>query len=808
MSAVPNNSAPSPQDVAKALVDAAEKLTVAVQLKPVTFQISVHYLGADRIKQQANVYTCKFELLKESSPPARQVPPPNDNVPPAARANPGTTVVAAAEVIGNTLREIEKTAAGKMNPLAVAGIPSSDGGTNADPAADDVYRVQILDNHAMSLADVNRGGSSNTGLLGTLGDTVSRPANYAANSWALDVQPAVPFRVIVRKFVGDAQVDLDPDDKLELQFQIKDPIEEYDQNDGRRWQFFRSMYRTFNRSEKNPNPGDDNALKRFKGVRTPSATKPGVLPSEVIKIAPVKSPPVEAEAAGTPGSVNFGDLSKASDHWQGGMRCPVNIIDGVADGTGVKRKVGVFDYAFCPPPVGGDNYRFLFSLLGNVDRKQGGAKKDVRAQNANGAPVKVVDDQKREVKPGVCYTTGRFVIWRKTEFTLAVLCNNATINGVTWATVTDIYRKVFVEVTAPVHSCTVAIADWLTVLRAKYGNRAEFNNNAQMQTDFARQMVPQSLIDDGTYQDTLAQDDPGDLTRAMIKHMCDKRPSAIVGATVAAPQDNAAQAISTERNGLFVLLCREFDPSGSTMGAYCGDRIFYMHEVGNTPSTTSTTAHELGHALWLRHSHTERTRTIYVDSANTPSVIQQTNGGDNGVFIDHDHHDAYACLMSYTRPITAEPCAACALNLRGYDCVDLRKTNFYKKWQKDHLGSWTITHARMENWTLGGVNVNLLTLRETIACANGATINLRALGRATNFVDRGGNNNVGRANVSIGQLPADVTWSVATVSGGGAGTITQDPGTTSARFVATHTGVVRVTFKRFDITATANITIT
>ena len=777
------------------------------KLLPVKYQISLHYLGANRVAHQGTVYNCTFELLKENGAQARQAEPANDNVPPAARADPGATLVAAPAAIGNVLREVTKyvmngdkpkMAGGKpvVNPAALPGIPLRLGGTNVDPAADDVYRIRIVDKHGIAAADVNAPTDA-VGMLGTMGDTVSRPANYDTRNWSGELTPAVPFRVVIAKFVGPVQVDVEAKDALELQLEIKDPKEEYDQNDGKRWQFFRNFYRTYNRSGKNPNPGDDNASKTFRGARTPSAKQPGALPSLVIKTIDYVSPPVAAEAAGAANAVPFASLKAATDHWQGGMRGKVQVVDGPAGVGGVKKKIGVFDFAFMPPPVGGDNYRFLLTLLGEVDDKKKTPKRDVREQVVHGAAVTVVDDQGREIKPGVAYTTGRFVIWRRIDFSFIVFVNNTTLAGVNWATVISKYRKCFVEITQPARSYNATQADWIGVLRQKYGNHAAFTNNAQMTTDFARQLVPAALITDHTYGGFT---DQFDLAQRMITMACGK-----VAPVIGAPVNNAAQ---TDGNGLFMMLSRKANPAETIMGAYIGDRMFYMFEVGNTPSTTSTTAHELGHALYLRHSHTSRTDAVYVDVTNTPTMVEFTNGKEDAVFQGHDHADAYACLMSYTRPITAEPCAACVMGLRHYDMVAVRKTKTYQSWNRSKIASYEIVRGTMQNWAVGGVNKNLLTLNAAFTVANGGQANLFGLGPVVAFVDRGGSNVTGRANFTLGQAAGDVTWSVATVSGGGTATVTQDPGTGSAILRGTHTGVVRITFKRFDITTTAQCNVT
>ena len=90
------------------------------------------------------------------------------------------------------------------------------------------------------------------------------------------------------------------------------------------------------------------------------------------------------------------------------------------------------------------------------------------------------------------------------------------------------------------------------------------------------------------------------------------------------------------------------------------------------PYATSTCAHEFGHVKSLRHAHTNALPVWYI-GPGAPVQTLLVDPNNNNQPLDHDSKDAFACLMSYTRPINAEPCGFCALSMRFYDRVEIQK---------------------------------------------------------------------------------------------------------------------------------------
>ena len=87
-------------------------------------------------------------------------------------------------------------------------------------------------------------------------------------------------------------------------------------------------------------------------------------------------------------------------------------------------------------------------------------------------------------------------------------------------------------------------------------------------------------------------------------------------------------------------------------------------------------AHEIGHALYLRHSYDvdfalETREFKGSQQQGEPERIKLIwpayPRGSRAYVRDHDQADALGCLMSQTRPLDAEPCGLCTLTLRFYN---------------------------------------------------------------------------------------------------------------------------------------------
>ncbi|MDX2119087.1 MAG: hypothetical protein SFY96_12980 [Planctomycetota bacterium] len=647
MSQAPTNS------VANALLGAVAEQTVAVQLKPVRLQITVYFMGSKRIKHANGKYRCKYRLLKEGASAAA--------ITPSARADPGTSELAPLAVIGNVVHGVAATAVG-----AKPALPAANGGTNANPDPDDIYRIEVVDNHAVPSGDLNA----------VFGGALSKPGSYTAANWVQDVKPAVPFRIVVRKFVGDTQVALDKDDEIEAIVEVKDPKEEFAQTDGNRRAFLNGFFAKYNRKDLNPTTGDDNALARFAGIREGSAAYPGVKAPEHLRKIEGDVAPKVIEAAPANDSVIFDNLKKPDPL---GTARAVFPCKKVKDSLASNMEVGVADFALIAGPTSGDNYRFLISLRAKLKGAAGG-KADPRELKLNGVPVQLVDDQNRPIPAKMCYTTGRMVTWRKLHIRLLVTCNGLNAGAIDFNSIRETYRRSFIEVDGPVNTFNITWQVWRDAIRTRYGAGADpwFNdaNQVALQAAYANGLIPGTFTADPLFRFTPGgpqynfdlDPDVHAITRYLINRACDGNAPQLTN-----PNGNDQVTFARpDSDGMFLLLARRGSPdtTDSTLGEYIGDRIFYMYDSpGNPADTIDTCAHEMGHALYLSHSLTHRKRVVWGPTGNNVNVMEATS---NCAINDHDQADAASCLMAYisSSHLTVypyHPCGACALCLRYYD---------------------------------------------------------------------------------------------------------------------------------------------
>lgn len=715
----------------KAQAGQTDKKTV-LQLKPVKYKVTLLFMGRQRIKRaKGSDYNCSYELKTEDD-----------------------AMVFGLTPVPNRVREQNPD-----DPSKKAATPLDKGGSTDKPKSELVYKVMILDPHGTR-------ESENLQLLGNDGDNISNVKYYDDRGWMPDVKPALPFRAVVRKYIGDEQVDMDKD--LEVGFEIKDPVEEFDSNDGRRRDFLTEFFTKFNRTANSASTGDDNAPRKFKGQREHPQAAAGCKATDVLKKVPYKSPPAVDQPApsGTNpignGTVAFGDLTAADAYGSRGAKFKVTRVDEAASG----KKVGVADLAFCPWPAGGDNYRFLVNLL------DGGT--DVRDTRQNGAEVLMLDDDGVTIPKPRTYVTGRFVIWRVIPFKLCVLCNATAEADINWDFVTRIYRKMFVEVIPPAGGdvgggggfFTMTRDAWKDLVKQLFPGLAGINDEANYtQAIFETTFVPDAIANAqmATYPDATAAARRRRLQNEMFTKIETAAKRAIAAAcaqspgNVPDPSSGSARTKQDDGNGLFMFLCR--DPKvGSTLGAYIGDRIFWMQKPTGANAenrATSTCAHEFGHVRSLRHAHTGGEFASYViGGAGTNTFIVDPASNNNP--IDHDGRDAYACLMSYTRPIDAEPCGLCSLSMRFYDRVEIQKTGAFREEILRRYGPVSLATFADD----GAGNITLTEVGASIAL-NSAThqeVEIMALGPEIEFVQRSGPPaQKGRVNMS--NYPAGAgTW--------------------------------------------------
>ncbi|MRR37590.1 hypothetical protein EG829_23630, partial [bacterium] len=381
-----------------------EEQYVVVGLKPVKYSITLHYLGEKYVKRDDKTYRCRYELKKDA---------------------------------GDSLEGLPR-----IMPNVVSGeSPADDDSRNAavpelglkNPTGDEVYRILVTDNHTLPEVDARLLG--NTGSPN--GDKVSRPEYYRRGNrkWIKDVQPAVPFRVIVRKFQGargeEVQVDLDT--RLKVVIGVKDPVEETAVHaagdDDAVKNFLKDFFRKYNRTDADPTEGDDNCLDYFQGHRKPSDSKPGIQASRVIREAPYIAPPSPGIAV--PEALQFKQISAKGAYKTQLVKFDLKAVE-LEDG-GRKVKIGIADFVFNPLPIGGDNYRFLLTLTD-------GSGTDIRDTKSNGADVEILDDKKAPIPAPRAYCTGRFVMWRRLDVRLMLTANMLAAADIDWDKVRGYYK--------------------------------------------------------------------------------------------------------------------------------------------------------------------------------------------------------------------------------------------------------------------------------------------------------------------------------------------------------------------------------
>jgi hypothetical protein len=317
------------------------------------------------------------------------------------------------------------------------------------------------------------------------------------------------------------------------------------------------------------------------------------------------------------------------------------------------------------------------------------------------------------------------------------------------------YARDFIQIDAPdaTKHFNISAAAWRQELGNEFGdptlstpnfsNPANFNAAAYAAGLFPAFLLPQATTDRTEH-----------MSRRIISHAC-------ADPAVNINPDPSTDTKQKTLDGLFIVLVKLAAPlvDFSAAGAYFGDRMFWFLDQGSPAATTTTCAHELGHALYLRHSHTaHNTNPIqYTDSGGTVSSIdlQDANianpvGNSADMFEDHDQQDSYSCLMSYRRGLLSEPCGMCALTLRFYDRVAIQKQ--YVNQIMDGFNP-----AKIVLLTLVG-GAPQLTENVPNIPVNGAQV-LLAVSQAVAFTDRAGNNSIGRANISCAANNPASLWS-------------------------------------------------
>jgi hypothetical protein len=530
-------------------------------------------------------------------------------------------------------------------PVAVAAdaaIPMADKGRK--------YRVMIHDNHAATSTDTDDAGLN---VLGGGADTWSKPFCYQLNQWTRDIRPAVGFRVLIKKWAAGAQVNLSADE-LRVSWKIEDPEEEFDQvdkcrNPAQPKKFLKDFFKYFKRkTDSATSKVDDNCSTMFGGQRE----RDGVIDAcNVLFESPFNA---GAAASGLSGLPRLDDPpgTPKSDPYRGRRARSAVIPDVAADG----KAVGVSDVFFFPPPISGDNYIFTIGLV-----------------SAGGAVIDFLDPDNKRAKE---YKTGPFTLWRKVNIEMMVTFDNVDKGYIKWDDVKNAYAAAFMEVVPPKPANIKEFdeATWKIVVKKYFKDigkpDADVNNNALY--DYANYMLPAlpGLTKEQcwTYGKQLAQ---RFLDRA-YKDTGKKSPR------VDDAQDDAP--------GLYVFLSQDLQFVSTALGMYMGEREFFMVTVGDA---TCTFAHEMGHALYLRHALT----SFNASNADHGKWITYDVEHTRGAWLDHDQKDAITCTMAYendyygpdgatvraSNPVEWHFCAVCLLKLRFWDTVLLRDNARFRK---------------------------------------------------------------------------------------------------------------------------------
>lgn len=692
-----------------------------------------------------------------------------------------------------------------------ASYPASKKGDGTNPKADTSYRVMITDHHGASHSDLSGGGRN---LLGAGADTHSRNDNYKLaegerKSWMSDVSPALPYRLVVRKFIGATQVDVE--DGLSAIVEVKDAMEEFDKPKSdadntktKRQLFLEKFFGKYNGSgAKDTHLDDDNAHKKFQGYRDHPRVKSGVIATEVLFTIPYYEKSKIDETPAETEKVKFDQVAAATAYDDGKATCakfPFTKEVKEHEGEDNEVKVRVADMAFCPWPAGGDNYRFLIRLFDSAD-------KDIREKcdaETNGVPAQYCDDAMKIIPAPRTYVSGRFVIWKKVMIRLVILCNKiAKGTGINWDFIQTSYRKSFMELMPPEDPAGYRELDvdgWLKELEDHFTAQGQAtalkvirhirNLTAdQKAAEYKKWFFPKpdplpaptgflgrirrAFMSDLTPEERnhfhntdnyekvqMKEWMKRPLAQSIVNRVCDIDPK------IDSPDRFLHQMDKLE--GLFVVFTAEPIPQCPAIGAYLGDRIFWMlnqlkpDKTPNTASTTSTVSHELGHTFYLRHSHTNygqkcNYRNVQANGTVVDTKVLALLGAQRNQtnLDDHDQHDAYHCLQGYSRPITAVPCAVCRLVLRFYDRVKMAGNGEYRSEILDGLSPMVIGNVKTE--TDGKPNIDVYPLdggahKLPNLAKNGHTF-LIALGKETNFTDRGGRVDDGRVNAGVSHGP-------------------------------------------------------
>ncbi|HLJ45657.1 MAG TPA: hypothetical protein VKU01_06605 [Bryobacteraceae bacterium] len=708
-----------------------------MKLKPITYKIELQYLGDKHIKKEDAKYRCNYTI------------------------DDGTTSVAAGTTIKNLVGGTP--ADNSADDLAAKRIP--DGGKSGPPATDEARRLLITDFHTVRRADEN------------LAQTTDRSKYYTDRSWMKDVQPAAPFRAIVRRFAGDTQIPVA--DALKLLVDLKDPVEEFDQQDGKPKTFLEKFFKKYNHDTGNDSKGDDNQPTWGQAPTAKCREHPGQAGYKATNV--ISKLAYKQWDMGTDlNSVD--DLSDAAEEAVIGALMDMTQTDEKLKPSGTE-KVYVADFAMRPFPTGGDNYRMLLTVRKGTD--------DLRSIKENGALIKLFDSDSKEITKPRAYVSGKFTIWKQIPFKRLILVNQTPKTAIDWTIVQGKYKKLFVEIKAPTDPdyYEVSEEDWLKIFKAHFdpaGTAYPGKWTADPGNEYDKHFYPPFLRTSTNNKVNDGNTHP--LTRAMVKLACSKATPVIKDPYAGSDEDQ------NEPNGMFVVMMRKLSPTDTDLGELLFDR--HLNAMYNSNKTAMqiarTISHEIGHALNLWHGITQTDKTYTVNGTECYLLFHNE---DSYQVLRHDPEHLPECIMGYSGSDSAQFCGMCDLIVRFYPASKLTDAAEFSKAAMDLYSGGSIFQA---NSTTAAVN-----LPSPLELTVGSTTKLTALGPEQSYNPRWSDpTNIRKARVMLTKLPG-ATW---TTTGTGAVSMQQH----AARFweiKGVTAGPVTITFNLQGVTMTCNLTV-
>lgn len=307
---------------------------------------------------------------------------------------------------------------------------------------------------------------------------------------------------------------------------------------------------------------------------------------------------------------------------------------------------------FCPPPTAGDSYEFELTV-----RHQG---RNIFAEHAHADMVERTE-------------TGRITVWLKIAFKLFGGVEGVDLGSFRWDAIKAAYAAAYIEIDSEA-SVSEALTEDATrdgiqqvyprqLMGINYGFNRDHLLPGYVEVDYP------NVIDGRLDQ----------VTHVLTSSLCERN---------GLPDPNE---VDSTTSGFHLLLSKRLYENCNIAGQYVGRGQFYMVELHDYHETL---AHELGHALYLRHAltaHEARMRpTGGWDGVPTDKcdVVPQDN------WLDHDPADSVACLMSYnnsyfddevTTNVQWHFCGGCLLKLRFWDTARLAGDATYAQLVRDTL---------------------------------------------------------------------------------------------------------------------------